>query len=570
MNKQYRIFDWYLRDATNYKKTVFNDVSCGTISVNETSENNTDSYFYNTVNIYPNEVGNTLSSSLCVSTDTPVEMAINDGTYKFSISISSQHVLVGGDTIDIEQGVFHDFWMCLKGTSARLYIDNVLVWSGEVSDETTDYRHTVGYNNYTTGTSQVYIRLLRCTMGDKHPIDFTNLVFEVQVDTSDSFDSVNLRTYYNDGDKVLCREDSTIESVAYGTKRARAFRIPLIPRQPDMPYFFFFRVRVLGKDVASDWAYYEYGQPDNPFIFDTKVLLGSINGVKENLVVFCEENKSSYIFVKGSLDTYDGDSFIQCKLSDGYWKKVINSYFMLDPDLTDTVWTHMYDDRLSGGNVYSRYNKSGNISMILESDAVMVDRIHTKLLQAIRNSRIQSASDSVLETNFGKRYGITKDNFENILEYRYALLSIQNAYCFPGEYSHIIDIFNTITGVKPHIYEYKNMSGWVIWDDADLQTASKDEIFILKDEDTIYPDYNEAVLYSDAELGFGFDIHIYNPFDIKLTENLVKNIVFNFKPVASCANIILYDKDGREYQYPGYYYFSNYGKDLYYPMTLGE
>ena len=153
---------------------------------------------------------------------------------------------------------------------------------------------------------------------------------------------------------------------------------------------------------------------------------------------------------------------------------------------------------------------------------------------------------------------------------KHALLTIQNAFCHPGEYKWMENIFETITGAKPQIFEYKNMTGWVIWDDVDMQTASDDEKFILMDEETLYPSYNEAVLYSDNELAFGFDIDIYNPYDMKLPEQMVKEIITNFKPSATQANIIMHDANGREYQYPGYYYFAHYGKDLYYPETFED
>lgn len=571
MYNRYRIFDWYLQDATNYSKTSYLGVACGSLSVGEETEYNTDSYFFNVINIFPNTIGNTFAARVAVDTDTPIEMAIQDGTYNLPLMISEEGVTIEGTSIALDGTQFHDYWLCMKNDSARLYIDNQLKWSGTPSSSTTEVMNHIGFKNYVSGESTLYIKMLRCTYGEKHPIDFDNLTFEVQVDTEDTFDSVNLKTYYNVGDTVYCREDASVESVAYGNKRARSFKIPLIQRQPDMPYFFFFRVRVLGPDnQASDWAYYLFDQPDNPFIFATKQLLSLVKGALPNLVVFCEENRASYKFIKGGLPSYDGENDIYDEKSSGYWHKVSNSYFMLDPDLTDVIWEHMYNDRLPGANVYTRYNKSGNISTILEADAIMIDEVRTKLLKAIRNSSIQLASDEVLEKNFGKKYNLSKDYFDNLLEYRYALLTIQNAFCFPGEYRQMENIFETITGVKPQIFECKNTAGWVIWNDVDMFYASDDEKFVLMDDTTLYPTYKEAVLYSDNELAFGFDIDIYNPYGMKLPEKMVKEIITNFKPAPSAANIIMHDEDGREYQYPGYYYFGHYGRDLYYPETFEE
>lgn len=571
MTEQYRIFDWYLRDATNYTRTTYLDVGCGSLSVSSDTEHNTDSYFYNITNVYPNSIGNTFSAQVAVITDTPIEMTIEDGVYKLPLMISELGVTIEGESIEVDATQFHDYWLCMKGDSARLYIDNQLKWKGTPSISSVETMNYIGFKNYVSGTSTLYMKILRCTYGEKHPIDFDNLNFEVEVDTSDTFDSPNLRTYYNVGADVYCRQDASVLSVASGTKRARSFRIPLIPRQPDMPYFYFYRVRILGEDdQASDWEYYMYDQPDNPFIFEKKSLLKDIKGALPNFVIFCIENRSSYMFVKGTLPSYDDENTIEDELSGGYWKKVINSYFMLDPDLTDVIWDHMYNERLPGENVYSRYNKSGNISAILESDASMMDAVRAQLIQAIRNSSIQSASEEVLESNFGKRYNLSKEYFDNNLEYRYALLTIQQAYCHPGETDWFSDIFETITGVKPQIFEYKNLTGWVIWNDADMLTAPSNTKFVLMDDSTLYPSFNEAVLYDDNELAFGFDIEIYNPYDMKLPEQMVKEIVTSFKPAVSSANIIMHDVNGREYQYPGYYYFAHYGKDLYYPKTFED
>lgn len=570
MPQQYRIFDWYLKDATNYSRTSYLDVGCGSLSVSGETLHNTDSYLYNIVNVYPNVIGNTFSANVAVDTDDIINMSIEDGTYKLNLAIANTGVTIEGETVAIDATQFHDYLLCMKGTQARLYIDSQLKWYGAPSASSETIRNIIGFQDYTTGTSTLYIKYLRCTYGAKHPIDLPNLKFEVEVDTVDTFDSDNLRTYYNEGTTVYCRQDESVESVASGDKLARSFRIPIIPRQADKPYFFFYRVRVLGENgEASDWAYSMYNQGESPFIFSTKGLLGKIRGATTNLIVYCEENNSSYLFIQGTRESYDGEEYIEDELSEGYWKKVNGSYFMVDPDLTELIWNHMFNDRLPDENVYTKYHKSGNVSAVLESDAVMIDYLRCKLAQTIRNERITSASEEVLESNFGKKYNLAKEYFDNLLEYRYALLTIQNAYCNPGEYVWLEAIFETITGVKPEIFEYKNLTGWLIWNDVDMFYASDDEKFLIMDEETNYPSYNEAVLYSDNELAFGFDISIYNPNSMKLPENLVKEIITSFKPAATCANIIMHDATGREYQYPGYYGFAHYGKDLYYPQTIG-
>ena len=566
MANRYRIFDWYLEDATNYKKVVHNEVVCGSLFINKDTQNNENIYFYNEKDVYSNEVGNTFSTILALGPDSQASMSIEDGKYNFQIKVATTGITIEGTTIEYDFSNFVDILATLINDEARVYLDNKLVWSGKPSKNSLEFRNKLGFGDPLPESSTIYIKYLRCTSGARYPIDLDSLKFEVQVDTVDTFDSVNLRTYTNEGTVVSCKEDTEIKSVASGNKLARSFRIPTPPRQPNMPYFYFYRVRVLGdNDKVSDWAYYMFDKPENPYMYATKEILENLNGAIDHIVVLCLENDSSYMFLKGSDLEPDGEEVLSCSISDGVWKKVNNSYFILDPDISDAVFEHMYNARMPGENVYTHYNKSGNIANVLSTEAKLVDKVEYELVQAIRNENIHSAQESVLDDNFGKKYNLTKDYFDNNLEYRNSLLEIQKCYCYPGEYNKLKRVIKAITGVNPDIEEYKNMTGWIIWNEADAISAPESEKFVLKDEETIYPERNEAVLYSEEELAFGFDIHIYNPFDLKLPEDLIKSVVYSFKPAVSMANIIMHDKYGREYQYPAHYYFSNYGNGLYYP-----
>lgn len=558
-----RIFDWYVQNPGNYTQEEYLSEKCGCITVGDDTTGNTDSYLYNLNQNYSNSIGNTFSAIFALTTDSGhATMFVDDGKYRVSISVGSTGVQVGEDFIQMDTSVFNDYLITIQGDEYRLYINNKKVFSGVPSTPSINPENNIGFSDYESGNSKLYIRIVRCTSGFRFPIDFDNLEFEVQVDTVDTFDSPNLRTYTNSGTVVTCKEDPTVKSVASGSRLCRSFRIPTIPRQPDMPYFFFYRVRITG-NYPSDWAYFMFDEPETPYLYDNLEVMGDIRGLQDGMIGFCIQNRSSYMFLKGTELIPDGENIIACDLSSGVWKKVINSYFMLDADLTDAIFSHMYNSRLPGGNVYTRYNNSGNIATILKTESKLTDLIIFDIIKAIRDSRIYTASDSVLQNNFGSKYNLSKDYFMGPLEYRYALLEIDSAYRNPGTKSGIKRIFKSIFGVDPIIKEYRHVPGWIIWGDYD--TPPENLEFVLSDDNELYPTYNEIVLYSEEDTAFGFDISVYNPYDISVSEKLVTEIVSDFKPVCSSENIIMHDKYGLEFQYPAYYYFSNFGRGLYYP-----
>lgn len=622
----YRVFNWYIKDITYYKTLPYTkdgevvsylDTSCGCIQGEEGMSPNSDSYFYNSTEVYQQE---TLYTRIAVDTNNPVQLILDNGTYRFTANITNTSVSFGSYTYSLNAKVFHDYIISTNGTSALLFVDNVLVGSIEDGSSSSEAGCYLKFQNPLNDLSALYIKNLGTVQGFKLPLDLDSLQFELQVDSVDTFNSINLKTYTNGlGDNkhsLICAQTSeVIEGGAFGDKLGRSFTIQIPPRQLDKPYFFYYRVRPIYSELGTgeikygDWAYFMFDEPDNIFLFDTTKSMEEVSNMEEGIIAFCEENRQSYYFKKGVppvevllpsvstesdtgnnvvinisesviLDQNDNivintplevvenisNDYIKCSLSDGYWKPTNNSYFMLDTNVSETIFNSV-NNRLPSDEVYTRYNKSGNIANIISVEAQLEDKVRYQLLETIRDSRLQSAREIALPTIYGTKYNLDPAYFEDNLMYRYALMDIDKYYRVPGAYKGIVDIFTTITGVKPIITEYKDVPGWVIYSESDMLDMETEEIYHLDDEETLYPEYKTAVLYSDEERAFTFDIEIFNPYNVKLTESMVKEIVTAYKPVATLGNIIMHHSNGREFQYPGYYYFGHYGNDLYYPKS---
>lgn len=533
-------------------------------------------YFENTAHANSNSIGNTFASKLAfVSSDSSsVDMSLSDGKYRVDLKILKDSIEFEGQTFNLDTSVFNDYLISMKDDVCRLYVNKNLLYQGTPTTSSIDIYAKVGYQNYTSGSSITYLKYLKITKGARRPLNLDNFQFELQIDTTDQFNSINLRTFKNTGNVVNCVEDPSLVGTALGDGLVRAFTVPLLPRQDNQIIYYFYRVKVSSPEYTSAWGYFYFDEPINPFLFTTKDIMTKVekSNIFNGLVAFCMENRYSYMYLEdGTGEVIDNDTVLPVEQdSNAVWKKVSHSYFYLDPNITSSIFESIYDNRLPGQNVYSRYNKSGNIANILESESAVIEMVDFEIKNTVRDLNIQSCRDKYLYNNFGKGLGIAAEYFNNPNEYRDALLAINNVYCTPGVYNPLIYLFEVITGVKPDIVEYKDKKTWVLWSEEDALTKPDSERFIINDDNFPYSNRPSIVLYSEAGKAFSFDIHIYNPYGLKLNYDMVKTIVETYKPVASQANIIFHTPDGREVQYPGYYYFSNMGEGLYYRSDFSQ
>ena len=226
--------EWYLNSDEGYTKTRAKGISCAKIFPH--GEDNTLPTFFYKDDVFDTYTGNTISAKLALggsgedsqflaSDDTallmgdslplligdsvvsgPVQICIADGTSMVVADISEGEVSIGSDSYALDTLEFHNYWLTLKEGKYQLFIDKVLVLEGEASSSISR-RLSVGFTRTPNDYDSAYIKYLKSTKGEKRPIDISKVSCELQVDTSDSFDTVNLKTYYSVDDLVFAEQD---------------------------------------------------------------------------------------------------------------------------------------------------------------------------------------------------------------------------------------------------------------------------------------------------------------------------------------------------------------------------
>ena len=211
VTKSYVVGDWGLNDISKYTQTTFSDVSCGKLSA---LEDESSAYFYKN-EVSADTVGNTLFAKVALGVDEdtqqtsgPFQLCISDGTYMVVADISEDNVAVATNSFTLDTTVFHDYWLTLKDGKYQLFVDKELVLTGNASSSVSRFL-SVGFTRLPNDYDFAYIKYIKNVQGEKRPIDLSKVSCEVQVDTADTFDSVNLKTYYSVDNLVFAKQDGT-------------------------------------------------------------------------------------------------------------------------------------------------------------------------------------------------------------------------------------------------------------------------------------------------------------------------------------------------------------------------
>lgn len=225
--------DWKLNDKDGYNKTVYNDVSCGKLFI-PLSDAVSHNFFYKD-KVFDSTIGNTLSAKVAlgfedalpmlaseddylleeddivflsssISTSGPLQLCISDGTYMVIADIKDGEVSIDDSSFSLDTFVFHEYWLTLKNGKYQLFVDKDLVLEGDAISSTSR-RISVGFTRIPNDYDSAYIKYLKTAEGEKRPIDLSKVVCELQVDTSDTFNSANLKTYYSVDDLVFAKQD---------------------------------------------------------------------------------------------------------------------------------------------------------------------------------------------------------------------------------------------------------------------------------------------------------------------------------------------------------------------------
>lgn len=691
VEETYRVGNWYLNDIRGYSVVTYEGTTCAELDAIAGSNNTLIDYFF-TDDVSVSSIGNSVCARIAFNPETIMlvdsnnymyadeedvfftasnkavaQLMIADGSYMVVANIGNGQVVIGSNEYTLSTTNFHDYWLTLKDGKYQMFVDNNLILEGEAVP-TVSRRIAFGFMDTPSVGDSVYIKYLKNIKEYKRPLDLSKMSFELQVDTSDTFNSINLKSYYDIDNLVFARQDGSnkafievnednnneeryisitldgisgnqvfinanekasvianaicSEGVPYGwtailnkTKITlvkddpepiqhatqeynylsvsgvsplditfdlfhrgtalgegivRSFTIPILPRQDMKNICYFFRVRVNSDYYTSDWAYYYFDEPAIDILFTKKDTMKQIQYKVDKMVAFCYEGRQSYMLIENPGPSDFREGYVQIKDSEAIWKPISSSYFLLDPNMSSYYFDSIYNYRMPDEEVYTKYDKSGNIANAIDSETVLLDMTAFEIKNSSRDLDVHLCRDNYLYNNFGKQYSLASEYFNTINEFRNTLLTVINNYCEPGNTYKLQEILATITGVMPEIEEFKHKKKWVIWDSATSLIKPDSEKYIIFNPELPYSNKNKAVLQTAEGKAFTFNIHLYNPLGLKINKDLINVIVESFKPVFSQANIIFYTQDGMPYTYPAEYYFSNYGQGLYYREDTQE
>lgn len=591
IEEQYRVGNWYLNDIRGYSVVTYEGVTCTELNSIVGPSSALNSFFY-TRDVSDDATGNTISARIAFNPETIMladsnnymyaseddvfftasnnsvaQLLLADGPYMVVANIGNGQVVVGENEYTLSTTQFHDYWLTLKNGKYQLFVDGILLLEGDAIPSNSRMA-AFGFLGSPAIGDSVYIKYLKHTKEYKRPLDLSKMSFELQVDTSDTFDSINLKSYY-DIDNIVYENNNEV-GTALGDGIVRSFTIPILPRQDMRNICYFFRVRANSDYYTSDWAYYYFDEPAIDILFTKKDTMKQIKYKVDKMVAFCYEGRQSYMLIENPGPSDFREGYVQIKDSEAIWKPISSSYFLLDPNMSSYYFDSIYNYRMPDEEVYTKYDKSGNIANAIDSETVLLDMVAFEIKNSSRDLDVHLCRDSYLYNNFGKQYSLASEYFNTINEFRNTLLMVINDYCEPGNTYKLQEILATITGVIPRIEEFKHKKKWVIWDSATSLIKPDNEKYILFNPNLPYSNKNKAVLQTAEGKAFTFNIHLYNPLGLNINPDLINVIVSSFKPVFSQANIIFYTQDGMPYTYPAEYYFSSFGQGLYYREDTQE
>lgn len=593
VKKTYRVGEWILNDIHGYSVVTYNGVNCAGLSPTINGTSVLPNYFYRD-DVYPSSIGNSVCANVAFDTghvlladsdnymlvddnnvifadnsNSIAQLYIADGTHMVVANIGEGAVTIGSDVFNVSTTQFHSYWLTLKDGKYQLFVDKDLVLEGNAISAI-GRRISFGFTDVPSLSDSVYIKYLKTVKGIKRPIDLSKVSFELQVDTSDTFNSPNLVSYYDEGDLVYKEGSADPVGTALGTGIVRSFTIPLLPRQDDQNICYFFRVRANSEDYTSDWAYYYFDEPVIDILFSNKDIMKTNKYLINRLMAFCYEGRQSYMLIANPTMGDYREGYIQINDSTAIWKPVSNSYFLLDINKSSYYFDQIYNYRLPDSVVYTKYDKSGNIANAIDAQTVVLDIVDYEIQNTRRDLSVHLCRDTDLYNNFGKKYGLAEDYFNTVNEFRNTLLYVVDKYCEPGNTSALITLLASISGVTPYIEELKFTKPWILWERSTTLIKDDSEQYILFNPKIPYTKKNHIVLRSREGKAFTFNVHLYNPLGLNINTDLIKTIVDAYKPSFSQANIIFYTEEGKPYTYPATYYFSDYGQGLFYREDTQE
>ena len=566
------------------------------------------------------------------------KMSIEDGTYRGYIQIFKGSIRVQGNETPVPvlntDGAEHRYTLTLKGDTLTVYFDAKKIASETISEASQLKQICIGFTEAQTGAALVKFRYIKTTKGAYNYINAADIDFELQVDTSDEFNSPNLKTYTKADFTVIPENGAAWDPVSLmcgkytggsydflGLVQAATIKLP--PKQDGAEYTFYYRVRFLSDLYESDYSRTYLTQrvkPESPEVIpntvslvakttansvsDTGYLLNTREVPTGEPVIFeilSEQDHGYKAFIppvdnagvvlpdtpvsdNWTVQIYNASDLI-IKVYDGLkfeqepvmpWTVVSYTYsatannwsssimqrplsFILPADITNTVFDAVYNHHLPAyDDVYTKVYNSGNVADVLRSEASEINEMYAKLYTQSANISNFTADRDDLNSRWKSVFGLDNSLFKNSAEMRDTMQQL--VLNLRGEMLEktILYLISCITGANPEIIEYKDVYFNVLWSEAELKQLPKDQTYYIYDENNPSFDVKPFVLYGGADQAATWQINIYDPYNIKYSQELILRILDFLKPVYTYVVVNFYDFEGVPYTKKYYYGTDNY------------
>lgn len=551
-------------------------------------------------------------------------MYIDDGTNRAGIHIAKDLItsIDGQQSITVANtdGNTHRYTLTLQNGIFTILFDTNVIASYTVTAPTEKKQLLVGFPESQNGAATLKMQYIKYTSGVYKYIKASDIDFELLIDTVDTFDSPNLKTYTKASfDTIPSVPDNwspvslicgNYTGTGYDFKGlVQAATVHMPPKQDQDIYTFYYKVRFNGPSYVSDWSqtYLTERVKPTPLTLipttefqDTPLAAYSIckrftsedNGY--HALVPPQDNTTAVLpgetltdgwtlriynasdyhlqvitsdpFELTTIDPWNITTFVYVASTDSwsfYTEQRVQTY-VLPPNITNTVFDAVYHYRIPAyDDVYTKAFDSGVVADITKGKAVAVDEFFGQLVKQKGNISSFTADRDDFNERWKSIFGLDNSLFKNSAEMRDAFqVVIKN---LKGEMlkTALEVVIEAITGAKPDIIEYKDRYFNILWSYNTIKKLPVEQTYYLYDEE--HPSFRMQpfIVYGGSDKAFTWEIDIYDPYNLKYNQDLITGIIEMFKPAYSFAVVKFYSYEGVPYTKRYYYGIDNYLRSEY-------
>lgn len=544
------------------------------------------------------------------NTSTYFEMWIDDGTHRAILRVFKGLLTVVGssETIAVQNldNALHRYTITLKNGHLRVFFDTDLVLVADTTENSIEAELGIGFPTAQNGAAVLSFKYLKRASGVYNYFKPKNVDFELLIDYVDTFDSPNLKTYTKasfenipatpkswDPVSLVCGNFDGTEYDFNGLIQAVTVHLP--QRQDGVSNDFFYKVKFAGNEVTSDYSRTYLTKAEKPSVLTeetpgsdiVKTLTENDRGYlplippKNNSVLVLPEipvadgwdveiyNASEYTlrvfdnlgFEKGTIAPWNIVTYTYIASNRDWtsYTKEQQRQFTLPLNATNIVFDAVFNHHLPAyDDVYTKDFNSGNAADVLRGEASAIDEVFRNVVTDINNLSNFTADRDLMNQRWSNVFGLDKSLFKNSAEMRDAFQCLVANIKGETLEKSLVELIKYLTGARPDIIEYTDVLFNVLWSEEDMKKLQPDQTYYLYDEENPSYTIKPFVLYGGADQAFTWQINIYDPYNLKYNQELIKQIIEMFKPVYSYAIINFYSFEGVPYTKKYYYGIDNY------------